>query len=934
MKKVMLILISVMVLLGINVYANPAESSVVFEDADGDRIFTYPENNVVYASVNAKEPMVLVVAAYDESDNMLDVKVKTGAEEDGAEYTLKCEYEISDANIKKLKAYAFNAFSDLKPVAYYDELTLRDVSGEGLISSLTPVTKGTTVYDVHPQAWWITEGTQKTDAELSKSIDELFDGSSNTSVTSSSDAQADADGNLVINFDSTVELTSFTVRSMCSSDAFMDSYDVYASNDGENYNFICSAQNGNSQKVKRVMATNCDLGRYVYASSVKLIMHKKQGVKTMQIAEAEVYGKPVSMKKSKATTYDYEEAVPFKTDGDIVLSDVENTALCDGDKGTAVSSSGEYVSVIYDLGDYAFPDTINIYAKASSCEIMTSADGVRYKSMGYYIPENGKITAKGLPGRNAKYVKAVFKKGGCENIEISEVEVLKRDVYDKNAQKNDSPEKVQIYTDLKTNNVLYIDWTDYNEEQNGTSVYNVYIEKSKFAKVTTASQRKGVYTDGEAGLKINVEGKYCCYSGLEPDTDYYVAVAPLRQDVTEQEVTPVMIHTNSALGGEKASKIFNTNDYPNGGGAHVSHPDEKANFAIKQKLLSDMEVMHKTRYWTTGLLDSYPQYKAIGLSYFPQSSPDESGIKRLNENGVYAMGTFNEPDISSYENNPAGAVAAIKGAYERKERVDGRLLLCEPAGAGTDNLYWFESLYQTEPNFGDYYDVVDMHFYCKKFEGQRNYDDDYTDFESGAVPEHIIGKVGRVKNILSEFEGNDKKPFIASEIGWSTHAQTGWEFVCEMVSPQRQADYIARCYLTGFISGISNIYIYAFQDESKNDDNSEYQYGVVDWYGNPKPSYFSSYTLMKVLKDAEYLGEPLGVNHPNYGCSFWDENQNKYITALWTADGNTRKVNLSTDKKIKVITRDGNGYTAQGSDGVTIGSSPIYIISDECISVN
>ncbi len=906
----------------------PSAGEIKMLTKNGDKAFGMDESESVSINCEIKnQNALMLVAGYDQEGKLCDIKTEQGDIKDrGRSYTLSCEY-TPKSECERSSVFVFGGTDELKPLCENKELEKRDLSENLLISSKNPAVSGD-VYDTNPSYEWVKAGNYATDKMLVTGLDKLFDGDSATyGMTKAEDAY----GNLLIHFDTLMDISSVTVRSMCGKTSYMEGYEVYASSDNETYTKIGSAENKNSTKLNRVMATNLPVDHNVYAKDIKIVMHKQSDAADMKIAEVEVYGKPFSLKKIKATDYDYETEVPFKTADDIINADKGRTVLTDGDRETPVLSEGDYVSVIYDLKNYYQVDNIDIYGFASGAEVLTSPDGVTYKNVGYYEFDGDKASTHGVSGRNARYVKIVLHKGDLTDIVLSEIEIYARELYEEDALAES--EQVPIYAELKPNNMLYIDWTDFNDKGIDMTGYNVYVEKEKFTKVNISTQKREVFEKGNGNATISIEGKNCVYMGLEPDCDYYVAVAPTLLSVTEQAVNPVKIHTYSALGSEMAASVFCTNDYPVGGGAHVEHDNEGANLKTKLKLLNDMEGMQKTRWWYTSLLNSYPGYAAIGLSFFPECGASASSFKSMWKQNVYSKASTNEPDIASgYKTNYQAFIDRVKGEKEARDASGTGVLLCEPSLCGTDKLAWFEQLYKKDKNFGDYFDVVDIHFYCKNFEGVNHYDDDYTDFESSSVPEHLYGKTKKVRDMLTKYEGNADKPLISSEIGWSTHNDSSQQHITEKVSKERQGDYVARGYLNCIATGIVNAYIYAFQDEYIKNTNSEWQYGVVDWNCDPKPAYYSSYTLMKVIRDAIYLGPVSGIEHPNYGCSFWDETKNQYITALWTADGKERDVNISTTDNVKVISRDGTVYTAEGGT-VRIDRSPRYILSNERISV-
>lgn len=916
MKKYIVALIIVMTALFGIVYAAEEAKGISFINENGDKAFSCEQGKELKAIFNGdNQNACMVVAWFDSTEKLCGVKTVSGD-------TLACDF-VPDENCDVVKAFVFDGMDTLKPVCESAELDKRDISKNLLISSKNSVF-GEDTYDTNPTYQWVCDGNMATDVALALDTQELFDGDSSTARMSSFGMNNDSYGNIIIHLDTPMEISKVSVRATCADYAYVKSFDVYASENGEIYNYIASVEN-KMPEIDRVMALNCEISRPVVAKDIKIVMKKKPEAYFLNIAEVEVYGRPPEKDKVRCTDYKYEQDVAYLTSTDITNNDYTKKALSDNDITKTVEALGDYVNLIYTFDDFYQIDNIDIFGNSLGAEILTSPDGVNYRNAGYYDCTDGKISACGIPGRNAKYVKLIVRKGDLPKIELSEVYVYGRKLFDNMEQPKPETDRVQVYTELKSNNILYIDWTDYDEEANNINDgYFVYIEKSDF---TDASKKtpKSVFENGNGNAHARVDGRYCCFAGLEPDTDYYVAVAPRNNTEAQQDVRTVKIHTYTVLAGEKLSSVFCINDYPTGGGAHVEHDDDNAMIETKLKLLNAMEAMHNTRWW-------YPitdNYRANGINFLHEGTGDVAGN---NAKGSYLFGTFNEPDISApYKNDPKLAVQKMKENHEKAQAVDTRNVSTGPTTCGTDTLPWIRSLYKEDPNFGDYFEAMDIHLYCKLSEGNTHADDSYNDFETHGVPEHLIGKANRIRSLLSDCEGNPNKPIISSEIGWATHNQSGsW---AEKVTYDRQADYVVRCYLNSITAGIVNTYIYAFQDEGYETDYSEYQYGMVDWYGNPKPAYYTAYTLMKMIKNAEYMGGVSGIYHPNYAITFWDETRSKYITAIWTADGQERKINIYPDEDYRVVDAYGNTTRKPQGEKLQICKSPKYIISDNWLSV-
>jgi len=922
----------------------PAVNAEITYVNDADSfVYGYTPDNTVYAKAEVSDiDAILLSACYEDGGRLKQVLSKKGSYlRYGEKYEIKQPITFADwKETDTIRSYVFTATDKIKPVSCPAELGyFADISQTGLLSSNHSRTASNLVYPVSDGYSWVQGGAEATAASFVGQEVLLFDG--NTSTVASVNSSEEAYANLKIHFKDTMQVQSVSVYAEA---VGLAGYDIYASMDGISYEFVTSVENTSTASRYRALSQN--ISGVLYAKDIKVVVKKRDGQNNLNIAEVEVFGRPPQFEKVAETNYSYEQVVPFETAEDIVLADAEGSALSDGDTQTAVQSAGDYVSIIYSFDEYLQVEDIKIWGQHDGCEVLLSPDGLNYTTSGFYPGRNGMTNAYGRSETNAKYAKLVFRKGALEKISLQEIKLMTRKLYDVNAEVNTTPEKVPVRVEVKPNNVLFIDWSDYNAPKNRAKKYKVYIEPANFTS-TTGKTLKEVYENGVSSRVGLVESQFCLYTGLEPDEEYYVAVIPA--DFGELPVTPTKIQTYSALGGEKLSGIFCTNEYPYGGGAHIKHEGEyteSQNLKVKLKLIQDMEVFSKTRYWTNQT-DIFDTYFSRGFGFHQYAR--EVDIETVNSYGIYAFVHANEPEIASktveisgtpvtiekyYLKHPEEYLPLIKETYAITKAANEKNLLAETSICGTDNLSFMEDLYELEPKLGNYYDVFDVHAYCKKFEGQNGYDDDFRNTtESYSVPEHIFGKVDNIRTLLGKY-GDADKPIIFTEVGWSTHDTTKNEIVVEKVTREQQANYVARCYLVSALCGVDNVFLYAFQDEGPELGNVEWQFGIVDWYGKPKPAYFTNYTLGKLLKDATVVKRIETLEHTNYGGVFYDEAKDMYLTALWNNSGNGDTVSFTTkDKTVLIVDAYGNLSEKTNVETLTIGSAPIYVYTTDIPTV-
>lgn len=780
-----------------------------------------------------------------------------------------------------------------------------------------------------------------------------------------------------------------------------ESIEVYASMDGLNYDLVVAEHYDIWKTTGDVEKYNIVMPGTVYAKDMKVVVcgaDNDRDTTYPEIYEIEVYGRPIQASRTRKTSYSYDNEVPFVTASDILDSDKGLTALSDG-LNNQVTTSGDYLSVIYDLGEFCQVDEIKVKGNHGGFELLTSPDGLTYFSTAYYKSASGESIAYGRTENNAKFVKLVFHKPASSNIFLSEIELYTRKL------KNIKNASVNVRATLKPNNLVYLDWSDHNAY--GTQkTYNVYIEEDYFTDVAgltpvpvQVGRGSSTYTD--------VKANFATYIGLAPETDYYIAVVEKGGDTA---VTPVKITSYDALGTGAAAAIFGVNEYD--GGSYIasrseilkklnqgdyekiklfeednitqeeldSLPEEGNADEKVRKLLGDIESVQKNRDFNFGEAE-IRTYASYGLSWLPQSPRTASDLVDI---GIYEYGMANEPEIGgNYGHSKPGTSAdhkadqlnfgntfgpVIKETYETLKDVNPDALLESPTLCGTDMWRYLDALYETNPDIGDYYDVLDVHMYNKSC-------DDSSELIEGAdwnIPEKVFGKVALLEGILDKY--GDSKPIISTETGWSdaesTKAHTS---VAKEVNPEQKAEFVARMYLSYIMAGVSECYLYAFQDEGYLTDEEiaqgktyitrrqisgdeytyndlmtgrptnyyiarsnpchEHQFGIVDWWGNPEEGYYSFYTVGKMLRDAYYEG---ALNMPNlcYGAVFYDKLKDKYLTALWEVSGKGRTVEVISDEDTLTKIDMYGGVSEVEPGNMMLTTSPFYIYSDEPLEID
>jgi len=613
-------------------------------------------------------------------------------------------------------------------------------------------------------------------------------------------------------------------------------------------------------------------------------------------------------------------------------ADENLTALLE--ETTILSSSGDYVSVIYTLDDYYQIDDITVKGEGSSVEIMQSADRNTFFSNGFFAFEDGVSKSYGSAGRNTRYIKIVIHKGNYDKISLNKIEFRGRKVYNAGSEQKSTMMPVRLNTYLKSNNILYLDWTGYNGKENGAVKYKVYIEPENITVNNILLKKpKATYCGNSIDINDTTTEKFVSYQGLAPETKYYITVIPVNSNgeanISDFDVTTIT--TYDVLGSGAGGSVFCVNDYPYTESVDIvegvnDRENRIQNINIKTKLLAEMEGVSRTR-WYNQSDEMFRRYGSKGIGYLV--SVVDGYIDLDNQFGSYLFDSINEPNLkgSVYYENFAQLIKDIKEKKNVINEVDTRNLLAAPVLSNVDeySMRYLKNLYNEDSRVDEYYEILDVHPYVQLEGGYMKGIE-----EAKTVPEHMIGKIDLLKDTMAELSID--KPIIFSEIGWTTATSRQNNYWAELLSEEMQAKFIPRAYIICMANGISNVYYYSFQDAAYIDKDPEHRFGMVDFYGIPKPSYYTYYTMVKILKNAEFVSdisteENKSVLYPVYGYSFWDESNNLNILTLWNASGEKTTVNVFSTEPVTVVDAYGNTEELAQDRVLMVESDVKYILS-------
>lgn len=130
------------------------------------------------------------------------------------------------------------------------------------------------------------------------------------------------------------------------------------------------------------------------------------------------------------------------------------------------------------------------------------------------------------------------------------------------------------------------------------------------------------------------------------------------------------------------------------------------------------------------------------------------------------------------------------------------------------------------------------------------------------------------KLLREQMKANGGATRIAiTEVGWTTydasaateHAHVG---KYPAVAFAEQAQYLVRMYLLARQSGIEYTCQYDFRDDGTKRYYTEHNFGLVDYWSNPKPSYAAVAFMTRILQDARPTGVESGDSDDYRICRF------------------------------------------------------------------
>ena len=717
--------------------------------------------------------------------------------------------------------------------------------------------------------------------------------------------------------------------------------EVYTSTDQQHYHHVVTIKNPE----KKLEANPAAKKIYSFGTEhlalrsryVLLVFHKSPDASNQIIEEVEFWA---AEPEKLPFTYTY----PTGPDQDenVLTQDPQGKKLTDGGKGWGGSTaifggwgSGKGISIVVDFGKWVALQRLVLWTSEDNpnqhlekIQIYVSSDGENFtfhteaanpEPRLDHAPDQRKIYPIILEqlGIVARYIKIItWRDPAARQQVLEEVEVFGHPAAWEFSKQ--IPSAVIKGVEVNTYSSVKIDLGDYLSQNPDLEGCLVYVGEDFFNDA-----RERLAYDNWWWLD---EGRELLVAGLAPGREYYLAVGGAADGAASRCLKPVSVKLPEVLAVEKVGDVFGVNAFPYfaPGSAHNLRPREEEEAMFQQQIqwLREAKVKYN-RWWFLDERGIRP-YLENGITYLTWMRTDPAAIREANRMGVWLFASSNEPNLAGI--SPQDYALMVQEGYEALKGVSQQNILAAPVIHGIEAENWLRQFYQAGAK--DYFDVLDIHMYQQKS----------LPVPPGLAPgspEGVLLQLARLKTIMAEF-GDEDKPIIITETGCPTYTGNNWAVKS---TPEMQANFVVRAHLHMIASGVKRIFWYALQDEGTDPNNMEENFGLIDYYGNPKPAYYAYKTMIEQLGETVYHGPTSGLANPYYGYSFAKPNGG-YVSCLWDARGQSKAKVRVPDGEVLLVERNGERQVLPNPTGIlelSISEAPVYIHSSlplEVIEIN
>ncbi len=582
-------------------------------------------------------------------------------------------------------------------------------------------------------------------------------------------------------------------------------------------------------------------------------------------------------------------------------------------------SGGQWISIIIDLKK-PYPvakaqlwSLVDTQCFTESYEVLTSDNGTDFTSRGVFNNKSPReammfVRTDGyLPEPvTARYIQVrIHRLPGAYQQQIGELAIwaVKPGMtFTPQAQK---PAPVKFDVQMVGSGVAKLDLSKFNADVVAWRVYR----SDKSAEDLEQNAKPIATMPGSAR-------NYLLYP-VKPKSQTWFSVSAIYNGSGEESprTEPVKLVTPGVFDCNTFGDMLAVNHFPNGGGSHIGRLNEQEWQIVALDMLARTPIK-SDRWWRQ---DEFwvKMFYERGINMLVSSSPETA-----NPLGIYGFSLGNEPDMIGIP--PETFLETLKAGYKSIKAANPVNVVTAPtSGTEQHSIDWLESLYKLGAK--DYFDVLDLHPYCKTSGGHEV----PPGIPAGA-PEALLSDIPKVKAIMAKY-GDQDKPIIATELGYATtiHGNPGG-----LITKEIQSQYIVRALVLCNMLGFKRVYWYSFFDEGTSIYDPEHNYGLIDYYMQAKPAYYSLITLGEQIGKGVLIGAVKGAKNPVYGYTY--KVGDEFVSVLWDGGGDSAASISIRDSEVTVVDLLGEKHTAVPTDGILkIKLSPgaIYIHSRTPISV-